>query len=96
MGIHNYERIYQNTLQQLKNANISEKNKKLISAFVNDCLLEGMSICRQTRYLGILRILAEMLQKDFDVKEKDLKSYLNCDFLSSVSTEMDVEKIGKE
>ncbi len=78
MGIHNYERIYQNTLQQLKNANISEKNKKLISAFVNDCLLEGMSICRQTRYLGILRILAEMLQKDFDAVEiADLKEVVS-------------------
>jgi hypothetical protein len=78
MGIHDYERKYQNALQQLKNAKISEKNKKLISAFVNDCLFDGMSVCRQTRYLGILRIIAEMLQKDFDAAEiGDLKEIVS-------------------
>ncbi|MBP9865148.1 MAG: hypothetical protein KBC91_01965 [Candidatus Omnitrophica bacterium] len=47
-------------------------------------------------YQHALKALYGVLRKDFDVKEKDLKNYSNCDFLNSVSTEMDVEKVSKE
>lgn len=47
-------------------------------------------------YQHALKALYAVIEKDFDVKKKDLKNYSSCDFLNSVSTEMDVEKIGKE
>ena len=47
-------------------------------------------------YQHALKALYWVLQRDFDVKEKDLKNYSSCDFLNSVSTEMDVERVSKE
>ncbi len=49
-----------------------------------------------TVYQRALKALYLVLQKDFDVKEKNPQDYANNDFLRSVSTEMDVEKVATE
>ena len=49
-----------------------------------------------TVYQCALKALYLVLQKDFDVKEKNPQDYANNDFLRAVSTEMDVEKVATE
>ncbi|MEK6921502.1 MAG: tyrosine-type recombinase/integrase [Nanoarchaeota archaeon] len=71
MGIHNYEKKYQSALQKVHEAAITPKNKELILRFVNDLMLEGISNPRQVRYLSTIKLLAELLQKDFDTATKE-------------------------
>lgn len=74
MGIHNFD--HQLALQKniLRDAKITDKNKKLIADFVNDAILKGLSKPRLVKYFIIMRFVAEKLQKDLDTATvEDLK-----------------------
>ncbi len=82
IDIFNSERRYDNAVKRLKESTISQRNKELILGFANDCLIGwgGVKIkkLRAAKYLGLLRILAEILGKDFDYLDKqDVKRVLH-------------------
>jgi integrase len=68
LDIHNFDRQYELALANLtRNPRISERNKALIQAFCDACLLR--QVCgrvRLIRSLGALGLLAASLGKDFD------------------------------
>ncbi len=77
MGIHNFEKGYLSALEKVKRSSISEKNKQFLMKFVNDLALENLSKARLTKYLTTLRLVAEKLNKDFDlVTIEDLKQFI--------------------
>ncbi len=74
MNIHNYDLRYQQTVKRVQKANISERNKELIMRVTNDLVLEGLSKPRLIKYMGVLTIVAKMIQKDLDTADiNDLK-----------------------
>ncbi len=74
MDIHNYDKRYQAALRQVQNADIPERNKQLILDFGKDLILEGASKPRLLRYHNVLKIVAQLLGKEFDKAEiADLK-----------------------
>jgi len=77
MDIHNYDKIYQKTLESVKQANISKRNKELIFSMVNDLVLKNISKPRLVKYLGTLKLIAMKLGKDLDkATEEDLKKFI--------------------
>jgi hypothetical protein len=65
--IHNRKITYERSSEALTASNISEGNRQLILSFVrHKKVAENVSVSRQTKYLHYLRILAEMLGKNFD------------------------------
>ncbi len=79
MGIGIYGNIdVQKRLKSLKNAPISEVNKKLIFDFVDYCFSEGLSKHRVIKYISILKSIALQIQIDFDkVEKKDLYRFIS-------------------
>ncbi len=74
MNIHNYDLRYQQTVKRVQKANISERNKEVIMRITNDLVLEGLSKPRLMKYMGVLTIVAKMMQKDLDTADiSDLK-----------------------
>lgn len=69
--IHNTERDYERTIVRVKNSQISEKNKKLILKFNEECLSNSISIKRVLFYLNRLYKVAEFLRRDFDRATKE-------------------------
>ncbi len=70
VDIHNYKLRLERSIRQIENSDLSEKNKKLILDFKTHCSLEGLSIGRQERYLGVLKYWSELIGKDFDDADK--------------------------
>ncbi len=70
IDIHNYPKRVANGIKLVQSSNISDRNKELIFEFRDFCSLDGMSLARISRYLGILKDWAVMLGKDFDVCDK--------------------------
>src|SRR3989338_3016552 len=78
MGIHNYEAEYARAQEQVTESQLSLKNKQLIFSFVNDLLLEGLSLPRLIKYLRLLRLIGIRINKDFDaVSKDDLKQFIS-------------------
>ena len=50
MGIHNYDLRYQAAVENVKNADISQRNKNLILYFTNDRMIQGISKPRLMRF----------------------------------------------
>ncbi len=71
MDIHNYEKKYQRCIELIKKANISERNKQLILENNENLILEGLSKPRLCKYIEILKLLAQRLDKDFDKATKE-------------------------
>ncbi len=71
MDIHNYDRKYHAALRNVEQAAISPKNKELILLFANDIVLQGLTKSRMIRYLSVLKIVAELLKKDFEEANVD-------------------------
>lgn len=79
MGIGLYDNMnVQDRLKSLKNAPISDINKKLIFDFVDYCFSEGLSKHRVIKYISILKSIALQIQIDFDkVEKKDLYRFIS-------------------
>jgi len=72
--IHHYQKRYEIALRLLRQSSISQRNKRLIENFCNDCFAQGITAGRVQKYAYILRRVAEWLGKDFDkATEEDLK-----------------------
>ncbi len=67
LDIHNYKKGLATQLVQLDKTSISPKNKELIKKYCTDCALRGISEARQKKNIEVLRVLALMFKKDFDM-----------------------------
>ena len=75
--IHEDKRRLERNLIRVKAADISNKNKSIILKFYENSVLQGMSKGRMVRYLTILIITAEALDKDFDkATQNDIKAFV--------------------
>lgn len=70
MDIHNYKRRLERTLNKIEKSAISDKNKKLVLGFHDNCFTEGLSLPKIERYLFDLHKLAEMIGKDMSKATK--------------------------
>jgi hypothetical protein len=74
IDIYNYGRRIRAATDIVAKSSISETNKKLIFDFIEHCTLTGIGVPRRSRYLGVLRLLAEIMKVDFDkATEADIK-----------------------
>ena len=74
VDIHNYDYKYKRALRNLEEADITDRNKEHIAKFDRCCGLEGLSVSRRIRIIGILIMFARLLGRDFDKASKeDLK-----------------------
>jgi site-specific recombinase XerD len=55
----------------LKKSSIGERNKELILRFKDHCLSRGLSESRIIKYISLLKRIARMLGKDFDLATKE-------------------------
>jgi len=75
MGIHNYKRRLEKTLENIKGSKlISSKNRKIILEFHDFCFSDGLSVCKIERYLYDLYRFTQMLGNSLDkATKKDLQ-----------------------
>ncbi len=72
--IHDFSTRLKRVEESLKKP-LSEHNVDLLQKFEKALFSEGIGLARITKYLGMLKRLAEMLEKDFDkVTREDLES----------------------
>jgi len=97
-SIYNREKDYESELKRLDKSNISLKNKELILKYHNYILSEGASKNRIVKIFGQLRIIAGLLEKDFDnVDETAIRTLIvkiNSRELSEI-TKIDFKKLVK-
>lgn len=79
MGIGLYNNLsLQKRIESLKDAPISDINKKFILDFVDFCFSEGLSKHRVIKYISILKSIAIQIQIDFDkIEKKDLYRFIS-------------------
>ncbi|MBW2995546.1 hypothetical protein KY312_04275, partial [Candidatus Woesearchaeota archaeon] len=71
IDLYNYSRRYESAVKHVKKARISVANKKHILDFIDHCTISGIGVPRRLRYLGVLKMLAEMLKVDFNKATKE-------------------------
>jgi len=73
-----YNLDFSKRLVSLKNSNISEVNKQLISDFVENCYAQGLGQQRVIKYISILKMIATQINIDFDkVEKRDLFTFIS-------------------
>jgi site-specific recombinase XerD len=73
-----YNLDFSKRLVSLKNSNISEVNKQLISDFVENCYAQGLGQQRVIKYISILKMIAIQINLDFDkVEKRDLFTFIS-------------------
>jgi hypothetical protein len=73
-----YKLCLQKRLESLKDAPISDVNKKLIFDFIDHCFYEGWSKHRILKYISILKSISIQIQLDFDkVEKKDFYMFIS-------------------
>lgn len=70
LDIHNYTAKVAAAVKRVEKAGISDRNKELILRFRDASSLDGLGLPRIERYLGVLLLFAEILEKDFDRAER--------------------------
>jgi len=76
VDIHNYNKRYTAAIKSLSKYPITERNKELIREYLDDRMLDGLSIPRQIKYIEIIKKLAEKLDKNLDkVTVADMKEW---------------------
>jgi hypothetical protein len=71
MDIHDYKKRLEKVEQKIRNSNISERNKKIISDYERQMFIKEFSTARIERCLSIVGMVSEKLKKDIDSLEKD-------------------------
>ena len=71
LDIHNYEKKFERAINAVHESKLTDRNKKLLLRFKDDCLLENITKARLQRVLYILKQMGELLDKDFDKGNKD-------------------------
>ena len=75
LDIHNYKKRLVRTLENIKESDLSKKNKELLVRFHDSCFTEGLGICKIERYLYDAYRLARMMKKDLSKSNRqDLQS----------------------
>ena len=65
------------SIEKLKKSSISGRNKELILSFIDECFIEGIGDHRIIKYLSVLKLIAESMDKDFDkIDIPALKRYI--------------------
>ncbi|MBT3450468.1 tyrosine-type recombinase/integrase [archaeon] len=78
MGIHNYERRYNNAIKRFKKANITSRNRNFIFRMCDDFIIDGLSQARLLKYIDVMLSYAKTINVDFDKLTKDdLKLYVS-------------------
>ncbi len=74
---HQYERKLESMIRSIEKSEISERNKKLIFRFKDDCIRDGLSKPRITKLMEIMKASALIFDKDFDkVNRKDVERFI--------------------
>ncbi len=71
IDIHNYPRRVELAIRDVMNSGISKRNKDIILEFREYCSTENISLARISRYLGVLKQWAEILNVNFDKAKKE-------------------------
>lgn len=72
IDIHNYQRMFAQAEAQIQQSDISSRNKELIFAFRDACLLrQTCGKVRLIRVMGVLLLFARSLREDFDQASRD-------------------------
>src|ERR1043166_3145341 len=72
LDIHNYPRMFAHAEAQVQQSEISQRNKELIFAYRDACLLrQTCGKVRLIRVLGVLLLFARALRKDFDQASRE-------------------------
>ena len=71
IDIYNYRKKLDSAVKMVKEAQISERNKQLILEFRDFASLDGLSLPRILRYLGVLKDWAKIMNVDFDKASKE-------------------------
>ena len=76
--IHDFEKKYVWALERVSSSSISDRNKELITGYLNFCKKRGNKLSTRTSEIDIVRRTAEIVQKDLDVvTEADFDKVLN-------------------
>lgn len=70
-SILNYERRLESIIGKIRQSSVSEKDKKLIFGFMDECFIQGLSKGRVIKYLYYLVKLSEWLSVPFEKAEKE-------------------------
>ena len=83
---YDYKKIIEHNLKLiLENKDVSKKNKDLIIKFLKSCINEGLSNARISFYADKLKVISNLIKKDFDKCEKeDIEK-----FVSEISSKYD-------
>jgi integrase len=77
IDIHNAKRNLEKLLVRVKNSQISDKNKKLIMSFYDDCVSSRLSVNRILFYIYKLFRIIHLLGKDLNrASEEDIKAII--------------------
>ncbi|MFH0978701.1 MAG: site-specific integrase [Candidatus Woesearchaeota archaeon] len=77
IDIHNYEIRLKSAIEQVKSADISARNKKLIMQLYSDLVIGNISKPRLIKYLNYLKIIAQRVNIDFDkMTIDDVKEFI--------------------
>jgi len=72
IDIHGRRKRYKQALASLwACSKVSKHNKKLIEKFARDCLAEGLSYLRASKYIGTLKQISLILKKDLELANKE-------------------------
>jgi site-specific recombinase XerD/ribosomal protein L40E len=72
IDIHEFDKRLSRAMNLVNKVNpISEQNAELIRQFQEQCITEGLSKSRITKYVYTMHTLAELLQEDFDKASKE-------------------------
>lgn len=71
LDIYAYRNRLETTQATVRRAPISSRNREQILGFLDACVLENMSAARTCRVVEVLRMLALILQRDFDSATKE-------------------------
>ena len=74
LDLYNEKKLLDRSINKLKKARISKRNKKLILDFIESSFARGITTARVIKYLFHLTRIAELLSKDFDkASKKDIE-----------------------
>ncbi|MDQ6891106.1 MAG: site-specific integrase [Acidobacteriota bacterium] len=72
LDIHNYEKQYALAEREVKQSELSDRNRSLILSYRDACLVKGTcGRVRLVRVMGVLLLYGRMLKKDFDQATKE-------------------------
>ncbi|MFH1255758.1 MAG: tyrosine-type recombinase/integrase [Candidatus Diapherotrites archaeon] len=76
--IHGSAELLKGSIKRLKESKATDKNKKLILAFINSCVTSGnRGTHRRNKYLFHLKVIAERIGKDLDkAQKKDIEAFV--------------------